>query len=560
MEVKEQTLINTGLFLCIGSFSKNGKTSSENNDYIRHNSTISTYALSRDLSIPPIAGVCAALQIKAFAKWKHCIKKIKKYKYEKYDDILERYWKSIAKFQGIKGQNYDCNKFSNNKAIIMLSLKYPQINLGFSWIIRLRCGYKYNTTIAIKMGRVSEDSTNLLNIWIFKCDALASFRWNSLNFIDDLYVLFLRKIRVFNPLSSYDSISIFEDYINHHIYLFLLGGTLVLNELHFDSGEQRQLNELLFKGSSELPVPKDSMPIISSSFELLFDRYCKIPNLSKSVNVILIRHNENTGSASISTKDESRPSSSINYESGESLVDTTLSILKMLLLALDEFDTGEQGHLSEQLQSSSQGSTVPYIVGFAQYLVNIISIVSSSLVLLFERFSINTFITKSADVLPIWQRNSAVRSAVNSHQYTFTNSTIPNTEPIIMDTTLSISKTDFYTKIILHTIVKSVVVETMRQRRNSDTDSNDNFYPHGVIINEWEELETISSSKLINYNSVIAIRSDRVSENYPKYRLCCGRSFKWKMATIQYWRIKIFKRTFITDQYQTEMAKENFYY
>ena len=51
----------------------------------------------------------------------------------------------------------DCNKYSNNKAIIMLSLKYPQFNLGFSWIVRLRCGYKYNTTIAIRMGRVSED-------------------------------------------------------------------------------------------------------------------------------------------------------------------------------------------------------------------------------------------------------------------------------------------------------------------------------------------------------------------------------------------------------------------
>jgi len=64
-----QTLINTGLFWCIGSFSKNGKTNSENNDYIRHNSTMSTYALSRDLSIPPITGICAALQIKSFAKW-----------------------------------------------------------------------------------------------------------------------------------------------------------------------------------------------------------------------------------------------------------------------------------------------------------------------------------------------------------------------------------------------------------------------------------------------------------------------------------------------------------
>ena len=134
-----------------GLFSKNDKTSSENNDYIRHNSTMNTYALSRDLSIPPIAGICGALQIKSFAKWNisNCIikdliksipkmpyyswtkesvtlnKKIKKYKREKYDGILERYWKSVAKFQGIKSQNYDCNKFSNNKAIIMLSLKYP---------------------------------------------------------------------------------------------------------------------------------------------------------------------------------------------------------------------------------------------------------------------------------------------------------------------------------------------------------------------------------------------------------------------------------------------------
>jgi len=140
---------------------------------------------------------------------------------------------------------------------------------------------------------------------------------------------------VFNPLSSYDSISNFEDYINHYIYLFLLGRTLALNEPHFDRGELRQLNELLFKGSSKSPVPKivdlaefltSAIPIISNSFELLFDRYSKIPNLTKSVDVVLIRHNDNTGSSSISAKGESRLSSSIKDESGESLVDTTLSI------------------------------------------------------------------------------------------------------------------------------------------------------------------------------------------------------------------------------------------
>ena len=134
--------------------------------------------------------------------------------------------------------------------------------------------------------------------------------------------------------------------------MFLLGGTLALNELHFDSGEQRHLNELLFKGSSSSPVPKivglaefltSAVPIISSSFELLFDRYCKIPNLTKSVDVVLIRHNDNTGSSSSSTKGESRLSSSINDDSGESLVDTTLSILKMLLLSFIILLCGRKG-------------------------------------------------------------------------------------------------------------------------------------------------------------------------------------------------------------------------
>jgi len=143
------------------------------------------------------------------------------------------------------------------------------------------------------------------------------FHWWSLCFVP-------KKIRVFNHLSSYDSISDFDDYINHYIYLFLLGGTLASNELHFDSGEQRQLNELFFKGLSELPVSKivglaefltSAIPIISSSLELLFDRYSKIPNLTKSVYIVLVRHNDNPRSSSISTKGESRLSSSINDES-----------------------------------------------------------------------------------------------------------------------------------------------------------------------------------------------------------------------------------------------------
>jgi len=65
---------------------------------------------------------------------------------------------------------------------------------------------------------------------------------------------------------------------------------------------------------------------------------------------------------------------------------------------------------------------------------------------------------------------------------------------------MSIVSGDFYIMINLYsvrpTVVKSVNVVTIRQRRNSDIDSNGNFHPHGVIFDEWEGLEAISSSNL----------------------------------------------------------------
>jgi len=67
-------------------------------------------------------------------------------------------------------------------------------------------------------------------------------RKDFLTLIRDLYVLFIRKIRAFNPPFSDDSISDFEDYTSIiNIYLFLLGGTLALNELHFDREEKRSI-------------------------------------------------------------------------------------------------------------------------------------------------------------------------------------------------------------------------------------------------------------------------------------------------------------------------------
>ena len=134
--------------------------------------------------------------------------------------------------------------------------------------------------------------------------------------------------------------------------MFLLGGTLALNELHFDSGEQRHLNELLTNCSSESTVPylvglaeflSKTIPIISSSFELLFDKYRLIQ--TRSVDVVLIGHRNNVTYSSINNNvlNTRSPNSIISSTDNtgdsivddlrESLVDTTLSILKMLLLS-----------------------------------------------------------------------------------------------------------------------------------------------------------------------------------------------------------------------------------
>ena len=106
-------------------------------------------------------------------------KKIKKRKIKNYKDIIEAYWSDIAKKQGIKGENYDNSKFIQSRVLFNLSNKYTKFSLGFNWILCLRCGYKYNTTIAIRSGRVIESCPKFCPCcgkgdqsyihWIFEC-------------------------------------------------------------------------------------------------------------------------------------------------------------------------------------------------------------------------------------------------------------------------------------------------------------------------------------------------------------------------------------------------------
>jgi len=153
-----------------------------------------------------------------------------------------------------------------------------------------------------------------------------------LSFINDLYNLFLYKYHSMHIfyLTSEEEIN---DKINNYIFTFLLGGTLAFNELQIDEGERRRLKEQLYSSSgSSVPYMlglaeflTKSMPIISSSMELLFDWFSKTFIVTESVDVVPIRHRNihipYTGSNAVEN----------SLDSWESSVDTTLSLMWLLL-------------------------------------------------------------------------------------------------------------------------------------------------------------------------------------------------------------------------------------
>ena len=188
-------------------------------------------------------------------------------------------------------------------------------------IIRIRCGFENTTRIAIASNKVTSDCPSYcpcccygeqsFQHWIFECPALNRYRTTSLNFINELFTLFINK---YNNLFLNHSLPALElnKVIYNYIFTFLLGGTLAFNELQIDKAEQRQLNEQLYSSSgSHVPYIEglaafltETIPIISSSMKLLFDRFSKTPNVIKSTDVVSIEHTNspsvpNTGSSQV---------------------------------------------------------------------------------------------------------------------------------------------------------------------------------------------------------------------------------------------------------------------
>jgi len=325
-----QSLVYKGMLWCIGSSSKDNN--SKHKDKVK-NSYISMYALTRDLRIPPLAAICAAQQVKCYKKWKssNCIikslikfippmshyswtkeskslnKKLTKRNLKNVKEVKEDYWINSPTNKGIKVLRYNNNKFSDTKYLFLLSYDKPHLNLGINWILRIRAGYEKNARIAIASNRITDDcprhcpccgtGNQSFQHWIIECSNFAQLRSKHLSFINDLYNLFLYKYHsmyIFYLTSEQE----INNIINNYIFTFLLGGTLTFNELQIDDGERGRLKEQLYSSSgSSVPYMlglaeflTKSMSIISSSMELLFDRFSKTSIVTESVDVTPIRH------------------------------------------------------------------------------------------------------------------------------------------------------------------------------------------------------------------------------------------------------------------------------
>jgi len=162
--------------------------------------------------------------------------------------------------------------------------------LGFFWISRIRCGFKFDISISNKRKIVSEDfpkccpfcgvSVNSFSHWIFPCRELESYRNKYLPFLDDLFLKFAMIIEQKSLDVSLDSE---KNYDNNIYYLILSGGSSIYEKIKLNDGEQRQLIDNIFKKSStSSTIPyfvgiaeflTNVIPIICWSFRLMMKLY-----------------------------------------------------------------------------------------------------------------------------------------------------------------------------------------------------------------------------------------------------------------------------------------------
>jgi len=134
--------------------------------------------------------------------------------------------------------------------------------LGFFWISRIRCGFKFDISISIKRKIVSEDCPkfcpccgvieNNFSHWIFACKELENYRNNSLPILDGFFLKFAMIIEQKSLDVSLDSEKDYDNNIYYFILSALLGRRSIYEKIKVNDGEQRQLVYFIFLNKVQL--------------------------------------------------------------------------------------------------------------------------------------------------------------------------------------------------------------------------------------------------------------------------------------------------------------------
>jgi len=176
-----------------------------------------------------------------------------------------------------------------------------------------------------------------------------------------------------------------------------------------------------------------------------------------------------------------------------------------------QIDKAEQRHLNEQLYCSS-GSHVPYMEGLAAFLTKITPIISSSIKLLFDRFSKTPTVIKSADVVPIWQRNFSTIPYTGSNASSSTNESINDSWESLVDTTLSYLNSNDYLLNDNRNYNRNSNVEN-RTENNINNSSANNIIDHDNSRNLGNNSRNLGNNSRINFDNNVDNESDNECNN-----------------------------------------------
>ena len=322
-----QDLINMGLYWAAGVHKAKSFTS--------------LYSISKDFNIPPLSAKCALIQKKCFNKWKSSkciisylvnnIPKTRKHTWTKESKILNNklnkigdtnaikdfYWKRDVKRKSIKAEFYDNHSFYETNKYLDLCYDYPELSLGFQWLMKARSGYKLDARVAKAAKLVTEVCPNFcpccktgkqnIEHWMVECPKLTSIRRPVSDKLKSILNFFVRNPSTDpncnsnsdsnGPLDSSIAISVNNNVISNNVYNnssvlskvfnFLLGGRTHYN----NSREWKDLCNCQLKPGNYSDTPflvvtaallNYIIPIAFGRQRSLFDRFKT--NHTKSVN------------------------------------------------------------------------------------------------------------------------------------------------------------------------------------------------------------------------------------------------------------------------------------